>query len=95
MPASKLKALIQQTLAIIADIEARYTEELYRLAHSGLPEAVKDHLLRDLSQKRATAREPHLLGLADLRRELSMAQTSKPLTGLALGPLGIGPHARC
>jgi hypothetical protein len=70
--AADLEPAIQQELTILADLDARYSEELFRLARSGLPEVVKEHLLQDLDQKCATARGAHLLRLADLQRKRSL-----------------------
>src|SRR3954468_8854618 len=62
--ADELQAAIHQELSFLADVDGRYTAEVHRLGRSDLPEAVKDDLLRDLDQKRAAAREPHVVRLA-------------------------------
>jgi hypothetical protein len=71
-PPVALEAAIDTELAILASIEARYTDELTKLERSVTPPTVKDHLRDQLEAKRKMAREPHVLRLATLHQEVMM-----------------------
>jgi hypothetical protein len=63
---------IEAELAVLASIEARYWDELTKLETSALPSSVKDHLREQLEAKRNSAREPHVIRLAQLHDEQTM-----------------------
>ena len=63
---------IEAELAVLASIEARYWDERTKLERSALPSAVKDHLREQLEAKRNSAREPHVIRLAELHEEQAM-----------------------
>ena len=60
---------IEAALAVLASIEARYWDERTKLEASALPSLVKDHLREQLQAKRNSAREPHVIRLAQLHDE--------------------------
>jgi hypothetical protein len=63
---------IEVELAVLASIEARYWDERTKLERSALPSQVKDHLRQQLEAKRNSAREPHVVRLAQLHDEQTM-----------------------
>jgi hypothetical protein len=65
-----LEPAIQDELTVLASIEARYSDELARLEGSGSPSSVKAHLRKQLELRRNSAREPHVLKLADLHHRM-------------------------
>jgi hypothetical protein len=75
---SALGPAIEAELAVLASIEARYWDERTKLEASALPCSVKDHLREQLEAKRNSAREPHVIRLAELHDE----QTTRSLLGV-------------
>ena len=75
---SALQPAIEAELAVLASIEARYWDERTKLEASALPSSVKDHLREQLEAKRNSAREPHVIRLAELHDE----QTTRSLLGV-------------
>jgi len=65
-----LEPAIQDELTVLASLEARYSDELARLEGSGSPSSVKEHLRKQLDLRRNSAREPHVLRLADLHQRM-------------------------
>ena len=65
-----LEPAIQDELAVLASIETRYSDELARLEQSGSPSSAKEHLRQQLAFRRNSAREPHVLRLADLHQRM-------------------------
>jgi hypothetical protein len=65
-----LEPAIQDELAVLASIETRYSDELARLERSGSPASAKEHLRQQLAFRRNSAREPHVLRLADLHHQM-------------------------
>ena len=65
---------IQEELSVLGSIEARYTDELARLEQSNTSGSAKERLRQQLESRRKSAREPHVLKLAELRRRL-LAET--------------------
>jgi hypothetical protein len=63
---------IEAELAVLASIEARYWDERTKLETAALPSSVKDHLREQLEAKRNSAREPHIIRLAQLHDEQTM-----------------------
>jgi hypothetical protein len=70
---SALQPAIEAELAVLASIEARYWDERTKLEASALPSSVKDHLREQLEAKRNSAREPHVIRLAELHEEQTMS----------------------
>jgi hypothetical protein len=66
----ELEPAIQEELTVLASIEMRYHDELARLECSASSTSVKDHLRRQLAFRRNSAREPHVLRLADLHQQM-------------------------
>ena len=66
---SDLELAIEAELAVLASIEARYWDEWTKLEASALPLSVKDHLREQLEVKRNSAREPHVIRLAELQAD--------------------------
>jgi hypothetical protein len=69
----ELEPAIQEELTVLASIEMRYDDELARLECSASSTSVKDHLRRQLAFRRSSAREPHVLRLADLHQRMLQA----------------------
>jgi hypothetical protein len=69
---SALGPAIEAELAVLASIEARYWDERTKLERSVLPSLVKDPLRQQLEAKRNSAREPHVVRLAQLHEEQTM-----------------------
>ena len=69
---SDLELAIEAELAVLASIEARYWDEWTKLEASALPLSVKDHLREQLEVKRNSAREPHVIRLAELHDRRTM-----------------------
>ena len=69
---SAFSPAIEAELAILASIEARYWDERTKLEKSALPSSVKGHLREQLEAKRNSAREPHVIRLAQLHDEQTM-----------------------
>jgi hypothetical protein len=67
-----LQIAIEAELAVLASIEARYWDEQTKLEASALPSSVKDHLREQLELKRNSAREPHVIRLAELHDRRTM-----------------------
>jgi hypothetical protein len=65
-----LEPAIKDELAVLASIEARYADELARLERSGSQSSAKAHLRKQLDLRRNSAREPHVLRLADLHEQM-------------------------
>jgi hypothetical protein len=63
-------AAIQDELAVLASIDARYSGELVRLERSGSSASAKEHLRQQLAFRRNSAREPHVLRLADMHQQM-------------------------
>ena len=61
-------------VVVLGSIEARYTDELARLEQSHTSGWAKERLRQQLESRRKSAREPHVLKLAELRRRL-LAET--------------------
>ena len=68
-----LEPAIQDELNVLASIEARYSDELAQLEHSGSPASAKEHLRQQLAFRRNSARGPHVLRLADLHQRMLQA----------------------
>jgi len=66
----ELEPAIQEELTVLASTEMRYCDELARLECSASSTSVKDHLRRQLAFRRNSAREPHVLRLADLHQRM-------------------------
>jgi hypothetical protein len=63
---------IDAELAILASIEARYSEELAKLERSPKPPDDKERLRHQLEARRKMAREPHVLRLAAIHEQMQM-----------------------
>ena len=61
---------LQQELRALADIEYIYEEQRVSLERSALPPSIKQHLFRQLEERRAYSRGPHEQRLAQLRDEI-------------------------
>ena len=61
---------MQDTLAALADLETRYRIDRERLDGWSGPEAIKDHLLKQLDERRMQEREPYAHRLAELHRRM-------------------------
>ena len=61
-------------VVVLGSIEARYTDELARLEQSHTSGWAKERLRQQLESRRKSAREPHVLKLAELRQRL-LAET--------------------
>jgi hypothetical protein len=72
--APELEFAIQEELSVLGSIEARYTDELARLEQSNTSGSAKERLHQQLEFRRKSAREPHVLKLAELRQRL-LAET--------------------
>ena len=60
-------------LTVLASIEARYRHELASLERFGSSASGKEHLRQQLASGRNSAREPHVLRLADLHQQMLQA----------------------
>jgi hypothetical protein len=69
--ASMFGPAIDAELAVLASIEARFSDELRKLEFSAIP-ASKVDLRQQLEERRRIAREPHVLRLANLQEEALM-----------------------
>jgi hypothetical protein len=54
----------------LADLECIYEEQRDGLERSAVPQSIKEHLARQLEQRRASTRDPHVKRLATLREEV-------------------------
>jgi hypothetical protein len=63
-----LEPALQDTLAVLANIDAHYDEERERLELWAGPETVKERLARQLEEAHREERQPHVKRLADLHR---------------------------
>ena len=70
----ELESAIEEELAVLGSIEARYTDELARLEQSETSGSTKERLRQQLEWRRTSAREPHVLKLTELRERL-LAET--------------------
>ena len=68
--ADDLLPKMQQLLAILADLDARYRTDRHRLEHWTGPRAIKDHLLADLEQSHRANRERFDGCLEELRLQI-------------------------
>ena len=66
----ELEFALRDELRALADIEATYEEQRDRLERAAVPQSVKDHLTRQLEQRRASARDPRVKRLSGLRDEI-------------------------
>ena len=62
----ELEFAIQEAFSVLGSIEARYTDELARLEQSNTSGSAKERLRQQLESRRKSAREPHVLKLAEL-----------------------------
>jgi hypothetical protein len=63
-----LEPALQDTLAVLANIDAHYEGERERLELWSGPESVKSRLSAELEDAHRQEREPHVKRLADLHR---------------------------
>jgi hypothetical protein len=63
-----LEPALQDTLAVLANIDAHYDEERERLELWSGPESVKERLTRQLEEAHREERQPHVQRLAELHR---------------------------
>jgi hypothetical protein len=63
-----IQPAVQDTLAVLANIDAHYLGERERLEHWRGPTSVKERLAADLEAAHRTEREPHVQLLADLHQ---------------------------
>lgn len=66
----EVEIALQNELRALADIEALYEEQRENLERSAVRPSVKEHLARQLEQRRASARDPRVKRLSELRKEI-------------------------
>ena len=67
----QLTSEIQQTLALLAEVEARHGKEIEMVSRSAGPASWKDRVRCGLEARRRRDREPLARRLADLQREVT------------------------
>ena len=72
-----LEPALQDTLSILANIDAHYEGERERLAQWHGPASVKTRLAADLEEAHRKEREPHVLRLAELHRRWTSLAVSR------------------
>jgi hypothetical protein len=65
-----IQPAVQDTLAVLANIDAHYLGERERLEHWRGPASLKARLAADLEEAHRTEREPHVKRLAELHQRL-------------------------
>jgi hypothetical protein len=71
---------LQSTLAALADLDCDYERDLETVASSGVPDAIKQEVIRTLQQRQQVARAPYVRQLAALHRKAvtALAAPSMP-----------------
>jgi hypothetical protein len=65
-----LQPAMQEALAILADIDFRFTQQREQIALWNAPETVKEGLIEHLEREHAHAREPYVQLLGDLHQRM-------------------------
>ncbi len=65
-----LQPALQNTLALLADIDFHFEQERLKLAHVAAPDSVKERLSDEIDREHQRAREPYVLMLAELHRRI-------------------------
>ena len=65
-----LQPALQDTLAILADIDFRFAQQREQLAFWHGPESDKESLADELDREHRRAREPYVQMLAELQRQM-------------------------
>ena len=73
-----LTQAIEAELAVLAEIEAEYAEELRRLEHEAVPANVKQHRAKQIEALYRHDREPHVRRLVKLHQQ-RMALAASPV----------------
>ena len=68
---------MQDTLAALADLETRYQSEREKLEAWSGPQAIKEHLVKQLDEHRMQEREGYAHRLAELHRRMMTFTTSR------------------
>lgn len=67
---AEVEIALKNELRALADIEALYEEQRAGLERSAVAESIREHIARQLEQRRASARDPHVKRLTELRDEI-------------------------
>ena len=69
---------LQSTLAALADLDCAYERDLKTVANSGVPDAIKQEIIRTLQQRHQDSRAPFVRQLEALHRRAMMAALASP-----------------
>src|SRR4051794_3749199 len=73
-----LTPVLQETLAILADLDTYYDGEQQKLERWSGPEVIKQRLSEQLAARGEREREPLVLRLAELQQQIRSAARFKP-----------------
>jgi hypothetical protein len=69
---------LQSTLAALADLDCAYERDLKTVANSGVPDAIKQEVIRTLQQRHQDSHASYVRQLEALHRRAMMAALASP-----------------